>query len=82
MTEIFQGSDAEDLLSVMFAHIKTQVEHPALPKSGFTLDHIMHLDIDFHKLELTRGSSHIELPKWIAEKEGCDQPKERGRGVF
>ena len=52
----------------MFAHIKTQIEHPALPKSGFSIDHIMHLDIDFHKLELTRGSSYVELPEWIAAK--------------
>ena len=52
----------------MFARIKTQTEHPALPKSGFTLDHIMHLDVDFHRLELTRGGSHIELPDWIASK--------------
>ena len=58
MTELFQGSDVEEILKNMFAQLKTQVEHPALPKSGFTLDHVMHLDIDFHKLELTRGFTH------------------------
>jgi len=63
MTEVFQGSNVEDQLHRMFVHLKTQVKHPPLPKSGFTLDHIMHLDIDFHKLVLTRGSSYIELPK-------------------
>ena len=82
MTEIFQGSDAEGILKSMFAHIKTQVEHPALPKSGFTLDHIMHLDIDFHKLELTRGASHIELPKWIAEKKAVINPKNEDEECF
>ena len=82
MTEIFQGSDAEGILKSMFAHIKTQVEHPALPKSGFTLDHIMHLDIDFHQLELTRGASHIELPKWIAEKKAVINPKNEDEECF
>ena len=82
MTEIFQGSDAEGILKSMFAHIKTQVEHLALPKSGFTLDHIMHLDIDFHKLELTRGASHIELPKWIAEKKAVINPKNEDEECF
>ena len=82
MTEIFQGNDIENLSSAMFAHIKTQVEHPALPKSGFTLDHIMHLDIDFHKLELTRGSSYIEMPKWIAEKKAVINPKNEDEDCF
>ena len=82
MTEIFQSSDVEELLSVMFTHIKTQVEHPALPKSGFTLDHIMHLDIDFHKLELTRGSSHIELLDWIATKKAVINPKNEDEECF
>ena len=48
MMEIFQGSNIEKILEKMFAHIKTQIENPALPESGFTLDSIMHLDISFH----------------------------------
>ena len=82
MTEIFQGSDVEEILKSMFAHVKTQVEHPALPKSGFTLDHVMHLDVDFHKLELTRGSSHIELPKWISVKKAVINPKNEDEECF
>ena len=35
----------------------------------------MHLDVDLHKLELTRGSSHIELPEWIAKKKAVINPK-------
>ena len=31
MTELFQGSHVEEILKNMFAHLKTQVEHPALP---------------------------------------------------
>ena len=38
-----------------------------MPESGFTLDKIIHLYINFHKLALTRGSSYIKLPKWIAK---------------
>ena len=61
----------------MFAYIKTQIENPALPKSGFTLDSIMHLDISFHKLQLTRGSSYIKPPVWIANKEAVINPKNK-----
>ena len=82
MTEIFEGSNIDEILSVMFAYIKTQVENPALPKSGFTLDHIMHLDIDFHKLILTRGGSYIKLPEWIAKKKAIINPKNTDEECF
>ena len=82
IVEVFEGSDLEELIQSMFAHLKSQVEHPALPRSGFTLDHIMHLDIDFHKLVLTRGSSYIELPKWIAKKKAVINPKNSDEECF
>ena len=65
MTEFFEGSDINDLIQRMLAHIKTQVENPRMPESGFSLDKIMHLYINFHRLALTRGSSYTELPEWI-----------------
>ena len=43
MTEFSQGSDINDLIQCMLAHIKTQVEHPRVPESHFSLDKIMHL---------------------------------------
>ena len=53
MIEFFEGSDINDLIQRMFAYIKTQVENPQMPESGFTLDQIMHLHINFHRLTLT-----------------------------
>ena len=35
----------------------------------------MFMDIDFHKLNLTRGSSYLPLPKWIANKKAIINPK-------
>ena len=35
-------------------------------ESAFTLDKIMHLNINFHKLALTRVSSYIKLPERIS----------------
>ena len=63
MTEFFQGSDISDLIQRMLAHIKTQTENPKFPESGFSLDKIIHLYINFNRLVLTRGSSYIELPE-------------------
>ena len=59
MTEFFQGSDNNDLIERMLAYIKTQIENLKFPVSGFSLDKIMHLYINFHRLALTRGSSYI-----------------------
>ena len=62
MTEFFEGSDINDLIQCMLAHIKTQVENSGMAESGFSLDKIIHLCINFHRLVLTRGTSYIELP--------------------
>ena len=53
MTEFFEGSDIKDLIQRVFAYIKTQGEIPRIPESGFTLDQIMYLHINFHRLVLT-----------------------------
>ena len=60
MTEVYQGSNFDEILENLFAFMKTQIENPAFEKSGFTLDRVLHLDIDFHMLNLTRGI-HIFL---------------------
>ena len=59
MTEFFDASDISDLIECMLAYIKAQTENPKFPKSGFTLDKITHLYINFHRLVLTQGSSYI-----------------------
>ena len=61
MTEFFEGSDVSHLKQLMLAHIKAQTENPKFPESGFTLDKIMHLFINFHRLVLTQVSCYIEL---------------------
>ena len=47
-TEFFDASDINDLIERMLAYIKAQTENPKFPESGFTLDKIMHLHINFH----------------------------------
>ena len=59
----------------MLAHMKTQVEDSGMPESGFSLDKIMHLHINFHRLVLTRGSSYNQLPKWLKNKKAVINPQ-------
>ena len=42
ITEIFQGSDIEELLQHMLAMIQLRIENPMLRKRQFTLDSVMY----------------------------------------
>ena len=33
------------------------------------------MDVDFHRLNLTRGSSYLPLPDWLAKKKVIINPK-------
>ena len=76
MIEVFQRSDIDAIFREISLYIKTQTENPAFPKSGFTLDSIMHIDIDFHKLKSTRVNSYFELPNWIVKKNAVINPED------
>ena len=82
MTEFFDVSDINDLIERMLAYIKAQTENPKFPESGLTLDKIMHVHINFHKLALTRGGSYIALPKWIKSKKAVTNPQNKNEESF
>ncbi|XP_057308440.1 uncharacterized protein LOC130646281 [Hydractinia symbiolongicarpus] len=82
MTSVFQGTIVDEVMDMMFAQIRTHVENPALPKSGFSIGRIQHLDVDFHKLKLTRGLSYIETQKWIATKKAIINPNNNDEECF
>ena len=75
MTEIFQGGDLNEIVNKMIAHMKTQIENPALTNSRFVFNEVLFLDVSFYQLNLTGGSSYIPLPSWIASKMVVINPK-------
>ena len=68
MAEVHQGSDLGRIVNGMNAHMKTQIENPTLANSRFRFDAVLFLDISFHRLNLTQGSSYIPSPDWVAKK--------------
>ena len=82
VTEFFEGCHINDLIQRMLAHIKTEVENPRMPESGFSLDKIMHLHINFHRLALIRGSSYIKLPKLIKSKKAVINLQNKNEECF
>ena len=75
MTNIFQDSHLNEIMSGMFCLMKTQIENPALANSRFIFNEVLFIDINFHQLNLTRGSSYIPLPDWVSRKGGVISPK-------
>ena len=55
--------------------MKMQIENPALANSRFVFDEVLFLNVNFHKVNLTQGSSYIPLPSWIASKKAVINPK-------
>ena len=68
MTGVHNLSEVEEIVDEMINHRKEQVENPALLNSRFLFNEVLFMDIDFHQLNLMRGSSYIPLPKWLANK--------------
>ena len=66
----------------MRAYIKAQTENPKFPESGFTLDKIMHLYINFHRLVSTRGSCYTELPEQLKSKKAVINPQNKYEECF
>ena len=74
-TNCFEDSNAEELRQIMFPHINMQAEDPRIPERGSTLDQIMHLQIYFHELLLTLGSSYFKFLGWISKEKAVMNTK-------
>ena len=74
MANVYNLSDMNEIVNEMIAHMKQQIENPALSVSKFVFDEIIHMDVDFHRLNLTRGSSYLSLPDWLAKQKVIINP--------
>ena len=75
MVNIYRGSDLDQIVDGMIAHMKFQIENPALLNSRFAFDRVPHLDVNFHQLNLMRGRSYVQLPDYIANKKAVINPQ-------
>ena len=74
MTSVYRGSEPDQIVDGMIANMKFQIENPALLNSRFVFDEFLCLDVNFHQLNLTRGSSYLPLPDWLARKKAIVNP--------
>ena len=68
MTKVHQGSNLNGIIDGMITHMKTQIENPTLTNSRFRFNEVLFLEVNFHQLNLTRGSSYLPPPDWIVKK--------------
>ena len=82
MTSVYRGSEPDQIVDGMIANMKFQKENPALLNSRFVFDEFLYLDINFHQLNLTRGSSYLSLPDGLTRKKAIVNPHNDNEECF
>ena len=82
ITPVYMLNDIDSIVQSMINLMAQQVDNPALRDSKFVFDGIMYTDISIHRLNLTRGSSYIPLPDWLAKKKAIINPKNLDEKCF
>ena len=82
MMNVYNLSDLDEIVDEMINHTKEQTENPALLNSRFVFDEVLFTNVDFHQLNLMRGSSYLPLPNWLAKKKAIIYPKNEDKECF
>ena len=82
MTDFHKASDIERLVDLMINHMRGQIENPALINSRFVFEEVLFKDVNFHRLNLTRGGTHLPLPKFVEAKRALVNPQNQDNECF
>ena len=82
MMNVYNLSDLDEIVDEMIDNMKFQIKNPALLNSRFIFDEVLFTNVDFHQLNLTRGSSYLPLPDWLAKKKAIINPKNEDKECF
>ena len=66
MLNVYNLSNMNEIVNAMVTHMAQQTENPALSDRKFVFSEVVCMDVDFHRLNLMRGSSYLPLPDWLA----------------
>ena len=72
---IYNLSNMNEIVNAMITNMAQQIENLALSDSKLVFNEVICMDVDFHRLNLTRGSSYLPLPDWLAHKKAIINPK-------
>ena len=71
-----------EIASQIITHTLNQIENPVLANSKFRFEEVLRMNINFHRLNLTRGSSYLLLPDKLAHKKVIINPKNSDQECF
>ena len=69
MMSFCRGSQPDQIVDGMTTNMKFKIENPVLLNSRFIFDEFLYLDVNFHQLNLMRGSSYLPLNGLIGKEE-------------
>ena len=72
---ILIGTDFDEVKAEMYQEILRQYEivSQALDSSDFVFIRIVEMTYHCHRVDMDRGSSYIDLPKWVKNKKAVTQ---------
>ena len=82
MTSVYQGSEPDQIVDGMITNMKFQIENLVLLHSRFVFDEFLYLDVNFHQLNLMRGSSYLPLPDWLVKMKVIVNPHNEDEECF
>ena len=82
MMTVYSLNDKNEIVTAMIEHMAQQIENPALRNSKFVFDRVLYMDIDFHRLNLMRGSSYVPLSDWLMKKKAIINAKNSDMECF
>ena len=82
MTNVYNLNNLDQIVLEMINNISYQIENPTLLNSRFVFKEVLYMDINIHQLNLTRGSSYLPLPDWLARKKAIINPKNADQECF
>ena len=82
MMNVYNLSDMDEIVNEMIAHMKGQIENPALLNGRIIFDEVLYIDVNFHQLNLMRGSSYLPLPDWLTKKKAIMNPCNKDQECF
>ena len=76
--DIMTGADTNDIIEELFdstlKRYQTGLEEP-MRGSEFVFDCVNELYYKLHKVDLNRGRSYVDSPKWLKDKKAIINPK-------
>ena len=79
------GSDTDEIIKELFKSILKRYQenlHEKMRGSDFAFDVVNFLYYDFNKINISRGGSSIDSPKWLKNKKSTINPKNNDYKCF